>query len=93
MKPEPLKDKKQDNEEIKSIDYEGKVIEFFDEQDIKSAVEWYKKYYCEYQEYISTSKRCSIELRKLLEQCKEDKKELFFELWLLDKAFEDVMKK
>ena len=43
MKAEPLKDKRQDCNEIQSLDYEGKVVEFFEEKDIKSAVEWLKE--------------------------------------------------
>ena len=40
---EPLKDKKQDCNEIQALDYEGKVVEFYEMKDVLDAVDWLVK--------------------------------------------------
>ena len=94
-KPEPLKDKghyHQDGGELYECDQ--KEVWFHDDEDIKSAVEWYKEWKVK-------------ALSTFLKECPEYKKEWLefyasrnygskddaYQSFILNKAFEDVMKK
>lgn len=83
MKPEPLKDKG-----FRNILRNDKKMKVYWEEDIKSAVEWYKCYQDKYKLRSDYPKL----FKEYYYQRRYKKKRLSYELWLLNKAFEDIIK-
>lgn len=92
--PEPLKDKR-----IQKIDGKEIPIVCFHRDDIKSAVEFYKKYmfnplnlikdYPQFKKELIS--KLPIEIKTEVDYFREENKKMYKE-WLLNKAFEDVIK-
>ena len=83
-KPEPLKGKIYDLSEGLAIHPD----------DVKSAVEWYKKYRYDIVEFRKDYPEYNKEIILLsLPSYTPEQSDVLFNMWLLDKAFEDVVNK
>jgi len=83
MKPEPLKNKRKKAQLCCNGNITEEYFKLYIEKDIKSAVEWYLQ---------ETKKPIFPKDNKLYDEWVRSKPKLNYKVWLVLKAFEDVMK-